>query len=476
MKKVYIALLGLMLVSACTRDFEEINTNDNAPIQVQPEFLLRQVVYDMGEQMSYEGFVAGNLLGQYFTAIDFNLFDRHSLTEPQYGGNPWPILYRNLRDNETILAQSREVPVYAVYEGPAMIMKAYIGAQITDIYGDVPFFTAAQGKAGEVLPAYDAQEDIYTAEGGILDLLEGAVRAIDAYEGTQPLNGDILFGGDLAAWRTFANSLRVKYLLRISAAQDVSAALQALVNEGDLMMDNSQNAAYDFTDGRPNNFRMANLRAGDFNLYIMSETMEEITTELNDPRVGVLFRPSENFPGEYRGLLNGPDASQTSISVADYSLTGTIFREETSRLDANFLTAWEVAFCLAEAAQRNLVTGVDAQAMYEQGVTQAFAYWGTELPADYLLVGNAAYGAMDPMEQIITQKWLGNCVNGYEGWIEYRRTGFPAFKTISASLNNDRIPVRMPYPADEQALNRENFEAATAENGNSINAPVWWNE
>jgi hypothetical protein len=33
--------------------------------------------------MSYEGFVAGDLLSQHRTALDFNLFDRHALKSPQ---------------------------------------------------------------------------------------------------------------------------------------------------------------------------------------------------------------------------------------------------------------------------------------------------------------------------------------------------------------------------------------------------------
>jgi hypothetical protein len=66
-------------------------------------------------------------------------------------------------------------------------------------------------------------------------------------------------------------------------------------------------------------------------------------------------------------------------------------------------------------------------------------------------------------------------INGYEGWIEYRRTGFPVLKTLSASLNNDLIPVRMPYPAEEEALNSVNYELAAANtDGNSINVNVWW--
>lgn len=72
MKHIY-SILILLLVIGCTKDFEEINTNTNDPVTVQPSLLLRQVIYDYGEQMSYEGFTAGNLLGQYSTALDFNL-------------------------------------------------------------------------------------------------------------------------------------------------------------------------------------------------------------------------------------------------------------------------------------------------------------------------------------------------------------------------------------------------------------------
>ncbi|MEO0873329.1 MAG: SusD/RagB family nutrient-binding outer membrane lipoprotein [Bacteroidota bacterium] len=476
--KYMLLILLAIVVSACTEDFEEINTNPNSPIEVQPSLLLRQVIYDYGEEMSYEGFVAGNLLGQYFTAIDFNLFDRHSLTEPQFGGNPWPVLYTNLRDNELILEQVKSNVALAVYEGPALIMKAYLTMALTDIYGDVPYGEALRGAEGLVTPVYDGQADIYQATGGILDNLSNGIATIESYQGSIPLEGDILFGGDLNGWVRFANSLRIKALVRISGQADVASELQSIYDAGVYLNDNAQNAIFDFTDGQPNNFRMANLRAGDFNLFIMSETIEELLTELDDPRQEVWFRPIGNDPTQttYAGLLNGPDASQTSISVADFSLTGTIFRERTGDLDANFLTAWETHFLLAEAAERGLISA-DAQALYELGVEQAFAYWQTSLPADYLSSGPAAYGAegANKIEQIITQKWLANIINGYEGWIEYRRTGFPALKTISASLNNDLIPVRMPYPTDEAALNAANFSAAAgATDGNSVNARVWW--
>jgi len=256
---------------------------------------------------------------------------------------------------------------------------------------------------------------------------------------------------------------------------DVAEDLQSIYDNGNYIQESNDNATFDFLATQPNTFRLSVLRAGDFNLFVLSETMQEIFSELNDPRVGVLFRPASNSPGAFRGLLNGPDASNTSISVADFSLTGTIFRENSQQLDANFMTNWETLFLLAEAAERNLINA-DATALYNQGVKEAFAYWQTDLPASYLTTGQASYGSngQNPIEQIITQKWIANSTNGYEGWIEYRRTGFPNLKPVSASLNNDLIPVRMPYPAEEAALNSQNYEEAISVNRNSVNSRVWW--
>ncbi len=479
-RKIYLLFsISLIFLGSCTKDFEEINTNPNAPIEVQPSLLLRQVIYDYGEEMSYEGFVAGNLLGQYFTAIDFNLFDRHSLTEPQFGGNPWFPIYTNLRDNEIIIDFARSNPSAAVYEGPALILKSYMSAALTDIFGDVPYSEALNGKEGNVTPAYDSQELIYTGEDGILSNLDKGIALLQAYNGAQSLEGDILFNGNLEAWIKFGYSLKLKYLMRLSNKMDVSTLVQSVFNSNNLMASNVDNATFDFTDGPPNNFRMATLRAGDFNLFIMSETMEEILKNWNDPRMNTFFRPIGNDPTgtEFKGFLNGPDASSTSISVADFSLSGIIFRENTSALDASFITAAEVQFLLAEAAERGFISE-NAEDYYNAGVMLSFEYWNTPLPVDYLTSGNTAYNqnGNDPIEQIISQKWLHNIINGYEGWIEYRRTGFPQLKTISASLNNDLIPVRLPYPADEEALNRENYNNATATNQNSINSPVWWDE
>jgi len=472
-----IAIIGFITTS-CTKDFEEINTNPNAPVFVQPSLLLRQVIYNFGDEMSYEGFAAGDLLGQYRTALDFNLFGRHDLKSPQLGGNPWPIFFTNLRDNEIILKQAQETPAFIVYRGPSLILKAYMTAGLTDLFGDVPYSEAFNGIDGTVTPKYDLQEDIYQKENGILDNLDKGIAAINAYSGSIKLQGDILFDGDLNAWMRFANSLKIKYLMRISGKVNVASQLQTIYTKGNYIKSNDQNAIFNFTNTEPNSFRLAQLRVGDFNNYVLSETMEDILKNLNDNRIGLYFKPVANSNSiTYKGLLNGVDATSTSITPANYSLSGKAFREDTSVLDANFSTAWETSLFLAEAAQKGLIFA-NAQTLYENGVTLAFEYWQTEMPTNYL-TGNAAFNAAGTtqVQQIITQKWIANIINGYEGWTEFRRTSFPVFKQISASLNNNVYPLRMPYPTDEAALNATNYKVvASATNDNSINTKVWWAE
>ncbi|TKB96690.1 SusD/RagB family nutrient-binding outer membrane lipoprotein [Pedobacter cryophilus] len=476
MKKYIILLIATLGFASCNKDLSEINTNPNSPIDAQPSLLFRKVLFDYGEQMSFEGFDAGNLLGQYFTMIDFNNFDRHALAEPLYAGNPWPILFRNLRDNEIILQKANENNIFLVYKGPALVMKAYMTAALTDLYGDVPYSEALQGKFEIFSPKYDKQEDIYNGPNGILKNLENAITAMESYNGAAKLDGDIVYSGNLQNWIRFANSLRIKYLMRISDKVNVAAQLQSIYTNGKYIGANSQNAVFKFSASPPNNFRITTARAGDYNLYIMSKTAEEIFKNYNDPRISLFYRPTATNSVNFTGLQNGPDAASSPVTLANYSLTGRIFREDGVNLKYNYSTAWETNFFLAEAAQKGLITA-SAKALYDLGVTQGFEYWNVTMPTSYLTVGTAVFNpaSADAIKQIITQKWIPNTINGYEGWIEYRRTGFPVLKPVLASRNNGIYPVRMPYPQEESTLNVDNYKtAATATNNNSINAKVWW--
>ena len=475
MKQIYFTLLIIIVaITSCVNNFTDINTNPNSPVDVEPSLLLRNVLWESAEKLSFEGVAAGGLLAQHFTLIDFNLFDRHDLTGVQFGGNPWPTLYALLRDNEIILNKAQTTPALAHYEGPALVLKTYLAGITTDIFGDVPYSEAAAGKNGITQPIFDLQADIYKGEDGLIANLDKAILALENVSATATLDGDILYNGDFEAWIKLANSLKIKYLMRMSAVENVSAQLQEIYDEGNYIATSEHNAIFNFTTTQPNNFRWGTARAGDFQVFVMSLTMDEVLSNLNDPRIEVLFRPTANNPSIYAGTLNGPNTAVTPVIAGDFSFAGTIFRERCGDLDANFMTAFETNFLLAEAAERGIITA-NAQQLYETAVQQAFDFWLTSMPADYLTIGDAAYGNLDKLEQIATQKWIANISNGYEAWIDWRRTGFPQLKTVSASLNNDLIPVRMPYPATEQALNTTNYNtAAAATNNNSVNARVWW--
>ena len=467
--------VSLVTLSGCTEDFEDINTNPNGPTNVQPELLFRQVLYGYGNDMGREGFAGGALLSQHFAMTDFNLFDRHALGSPQEGGDPWPILYNALRDNETVLDISRTNPAAAVYEGPALVMKAYLAMHLTDIFGDVPYFDAFNARRGGVTtPAYDAQEDIYLAEGGILQSLREALIVMAAYEGAIPLQGDIIFDGDLSAWTRFATSLALKALVRTSARINNAEELNALVASRTYIEENTQNAAFTFAASPPNSFPIAEVRDGIFNVFKMSQLAQNILTELNDPRIATFYLPQDG--GVYNGLQNGPIGG--SPVPAGIARPGLIWRENTERLQFNFMTAWETDLLIAESILRGIVVNHSARQYYESGVRKAFAYWNTEMPENYLVTGPAAFDEDDTenaLRQIITQKWIASIGNVYEGWTEWRRTGYPELLEVQASLNDGAIPTRMPYPNEEQALNFENYSAAAAEvDGNSINTRVWW--
>nr|WP_294895713.1 SusD/RagB family nutrient-binding outer membrane lipoprotein [uncultured Pedobacter sp.] len=477
MKRYIILLIATLGLASCTKNLSEINTNPNSPIDAQPSLLFRKVLFDYGEQMSFEAFDAGNLLGQYFTMIDFNNFDRHALSEPLYAGNPWPFIYKNLRDNEIVLQKSIANPTFAVYKGPALVMKAYMTAALTDLYGDVPYSEALKGKSQVFTPKYDKQEDIYQGADGILKNLENAIAAMTAYTGATKLDGDIVYNGNLQNWIKFANSLRIKYLMRISGKVNVASELQKIYTTGNYIGANANNAVFQFSATAPNNFRITTARIGDFSLYIMSKTAEEILKNYNDPRISLFYRPTANNANLYVGLINGPDATTNPVTVSNYSLTGKIFRENGANLKYNYMTAWETNFFLAEAAQKGLINA-SAKTLYDLAVTQGFEYWNVTMPATYLTVGPALFNPLSPdaLKLIITQKWIPNNLNGYEAWIEYRRTGFPVLKPVQASENNGLYPVRMPYPQEESTLNQQNYKAAaTATDNNSINKKVWWN-
>ena len=71
-------------------------------------------------------------------------------------------------------------------------------------------------------------------------------------------------------------------------------------------------------------------------------------------------------------------------------------------------------------------------------------------------------------------------LHGYEGWAEWRRTGFPNFIAPAPNNNGALIPRREAYPTQERAINTESYNAAVASfpytGSDDLNARVWWDK
>lgn len=472
MKKIQlIAVLALLLVG-CTKDFEELNTNRNAPEVVDAQFLLSNIIWQAANENAKQGWLSGNFLAQHTSNLEFLPIDRYDLgTNTEY----WNHLYRLLNDIQNMQAAA---PDNKAYQAVGNILKAWVASQLTDSWGDVPFFEAVQGVSNEnFTPAFDKQEDIYLAEGGILDLLEKA--AADLENVSAAIAGDIMYSGDLTKWQQFANALSIRYLLRISGKINVADRLQAIVSNGKLFQSNGDNAAVPYLAAAPNQWFIYPEREGRYVDVRMSTMAENLLTHENgnDPRLASYFKPAfvqgDTLP-VYSGIPNGLSReSQNDFDLSKVSLLGSIYRDQPDGFDASFITYSEVQFALAEAASKGLVSG-DVNGYYEAAITAHFAEMNVEI-GNYLTLDHVKLSAANELLSIQTQKWISLLMNGHEAWLNYRRTGFPKLDVSKDNLNGDVFPVRYRYPESEQATNSSNYsDVVSRMGGDSYNEKGWW--
>lgn len=129
-----------------------------------------------------------------------------------YNATIWDTMFRNVTNFQTIIDFNDTTGQYAKYKAMSMIMKAYYVQILTDLYGDMPY-TEAFKRELNLSPKYDKGEDIYKAS--IADL-ESSLQIITSGAGTNPGSADIVFAGDMAKWTSFANAIKLRYLVRMS--------------------------------------------------------------------------------------------------------------------------------------------------------------------------------------------------------------------------------------------------------------------
>lgn len=229
------ACIGLL---SCEKDFLDINDDPNNPLDVSLELLLPSTQLDMAGALGTSG---GGLSRVTSIYMHHWVERRPTLNDYALSGSdfgvtaPWLVLYtRTLADIETIIQKAGDVEAFP-YLGIAQIMKAYSYSLMVDTWGDVPFSEAH--KADNLTPVYDRGEDIYPQ---LFTLLNEGIANMEKESDFQVGNEDLIYGGDADLWIKFANSVKLKMYNQIRKVQDVSAEVSALLAEGNLISEGSE--------------------------------------------------------------------------------------------------------------------------------------------------------------------------------------------------------------------------------------------
>lgn len=495
------------------KKYLNINTNPNSPTITNSALELPQALVNTALLTSQMSDYGGQTVGYIVNAGGYGGFGA-SWTydyQPSQGEGFWDAGYQILENYQYIINNSKGVAADANFDGVAKIMKAYIFQALVDEFGDLPYTTALQGGA-DFRPTYDKATTVYPA---LASLIDSAIAEISAAGSATAINpqSDPLFQGNMSLWKQFGNSLKLRLIVRASAA--VTFANTTFSADGFLTTDAIVQPGYALaqagsgTQVNPSWDAWVTHYSGSKSnsAWIPSIFVYGYYDghKLSDPvRGGAVFF---GWPKDSINQLgtSPPSNTLTSPAVAGawYSGTGSgtglgnaIGVEKGPNMGEPLMLAAESDFLMAEADVRGILNGT-AATDFNNGIAASFYYleqgpsltsWGehanggvpttngdatayqTANAASYLANFSLATTTAQKTEAIITQKYIAlNFINGEEAWSEYRRTGYPVCSstvlnnpygsfasTQSQATRPDHLPTRLPYPASEAATNASN--------------------
>jgi hypothetical protein len=457
-------------MSACDLGLTGVNDNPNNPETVPVETVLASGIWNLVANSAGRG-----VLGEWTTLYHTTVWSQH-LAQPAYNGEDnyvprpginraiWSEMYSGALMDFHDVGQTAEANDDQNLVAVAEILQVSGFLFLSDLFGDVPYFEAFDLEQFQN-PHFTPQSEIYP---DLLKRLAAAVEMIDVSEEPAWAGGDLLYGGDLDAWRKFANSLRLRIAIRISGTSAASLAEDAFVaawSDGPFAS-NDDKAAVRWTGRIPSQNPLYEAlvladREGDFRV---SKTLVDILTQRADPRLPIYAAPSVTG-GLFRGLPNGVLPADLGLGANDFSTLGTKFiaADEPSVL----MSYAEVLLLGAEAAELGWIPD-DPEALYEAGITASMLDNGVAQAAinTYLAAPANAYSDVEDTQ---LQKWIALFLNGPESFAEVRRTGVPELPLPFEAVL-DQLPTRMPYPEQEGLVN------PNAKNyvGTELDVPMWW--
>lgn len=472
-KYIYPAVMAsfLMVTGTACEDSLNINTDPNSFTDVPLRTILPaaqvNLAYALGGDASrYTGSIVQYYGGHRGQPLEYSQFTFNPSTTDTF----WDRMYT------AVLTQMKAVMAKAdenddkIYTGIAQITTAQTISILTDIFGDIPYSEALLSTEN-ITPSYDKQEAIYTA---VIDLLNQGIANVKSGQGTKPGTDDLVYGGDVAKWEKFANSLKLRLYNHLSKVQP-NAAAEFLATNPALITANADNAKVTFgaNASNANPIYQFDVLSGRKDMAVSSTIVNKMKA-LSDPRIPVYFHGIANGANAGQYIGNGPGVNDDDSGETKFSRVGSFYASSTSPVV--FLSAAEVQFIIAEVQFRK---GDQAAATtaYNAAVKNDFAALGLSAASDaYLATIAVKYD--NTLNRILEQKWITMYQAPYESWVDWRRNGFPQLAIPVTNFNGGITPRRLPYPQLELNLNRQSIEEGPGflTSVEAMKSRVWWDK
>jgi hypothetical protein len=489
--RLFVAVSILLIPASCS--LEGTNVNPNASTEVSVSAVLTGAQVSLGFNLGVNAGLIANIYIQQASGAngDAASFDNYA-SSIQYFDQTWKGFYADVLDELKIVKTAAAKQKLPYYSGIARILSTYAYGTLTDLFGDIPYKESLYGN-NITNPAYDKQEDIYKALQQQLDsaILDLSVPATDN-QGALPGTDDVIYGGNIERWKSLAYTLKARYAIHLTKINGTEAAHQVLsaLYDGTRyrgIADNSSDALVVFgaatTNANPfyqqntNRPGWIGLGASFVNLLNGNEVTDAATKPegaLVDPRRAYFATAYPAGSSTYRGSAPGVPGA--------FSVIGSFYGTATSPVIISSFS--EAKFLEAEARWRINPADPLVKTSLEVAIRSSFQrvvsnsadpYATSEKQLAYITAKTTLSGvANSDLNTIITQKYIALFLQP-EAWSDYRRTGFPALplakNATSAANPNGQIPRRIPYPQNEQSLNR-NTPA-----GSGYQTPaLWWDK
>ena len=501
--------LGCLVGQSCSH-FDDMNKNPYAAEEVSPASFIQTITFATQSKILSTSYNLTSQLMQHAiaksasetTTLVYNYECNISHTTTFWD------LYVQKGNAESMLAEARKDGDTGL-EGVALILRTYVMQILTDVYGDVPYFQAGlmsvQPENIETNLKYDSQKEIYR---DMLLSLETANKLLnpDSTATTKNFSAalDKIYGGSVASWRKFGNTLYLRLLMRVSNKVieedegmidlgdeydpfDVREKIREIYDSRDsesgqypifqsvddraFVSYNSLNSLYYTPFETTTGTLFGQIVACETLVNKMAPRNDKGTPIMIDPRYYQYFTTAVGLPVHWM-LEDVDEFWEANKDEKGKSLIGTYSTRLKSGTESSLLNYSEPLFVFAEASCRGYIQG-DTRELYLDACEASMEEWNPDdVQTNKYVKKRSVYReelakiydsipAEKVLEAIMEQKWIASFWYGVEAWSDYRRTGYPVLKTNGPAALNDKILcTRMRYPYTEPYQNGKCYQEA----------------